>query len=108
LEESRLAYNVVFAGVLTGVGVGDGLDESVGVGVDTGNAFFIGWWECGSAKEIPAKATKTARIAADRTLPFRQQKARRRFLAIMVAIIGGFEVGFSARNRWANRAFSQA
>jgi hypothetical protein len=66
-------------GVLPGVGVGDGLDAAVGVGVDTGRAFFIGWWECGSAKETPEKATKTVRIAADWTLAFRQQEAARDF-----------------------------
>jgi hypothetical protein len=59
----------IFVGVLLGVGVGDGLGAAVGVGVDTGT-FFLGWWGLGSAKEIPAKATKTARIAADSTLAF--------------------------------------
>ena len=86
----------VFVGLATGVGVAEGLDAAVGVGVDTGRAFFIGWWERGSAKENPAKATKSARIAADRTLAFiMAAKGRRRFLAIMVAIIGGFRAGFS-------------
>jgi hypothetical protein len=59
----------IFLGVLLGVGVGDGLGAAVGVGVDTGT-FFLGWWRFGSAKETPAKATKTARIAADSTLAF--------------------------------------
>jgi hypothetical protein len=48
----------IFVGVLLGAGVGDGLDVGVGVGVDTGT--FLGWWGFGSAKEIPAKATKIA------------------------------------------------
>jgi hypothetical protein len=86
----------IFAGVLLGAGVGDGLDAAVGVGVDPGDAFFIGWWECGSAKETPAQATKTARVAADWTLAFTMAaKGRRRFLAIMAAIIGGFKTEFS-------------
>jgi Zn-dependent protease len=83
----------IFLGVLLGVGVGDGLGAAVGVGVDTGT-FFLGWWGFGSAKETPAKATKTARIAADSTLAF-IRKGRRRFSAILVAIIGGFKAEFS-------------
>ena len=86
----------IFPGVLPGVGVADGLDAAVGVGVDTGDAFFIGLWECGSAKETPAQATKTARVAADWTLAFNMAaRGHRRFLAIMVAIFGGFEAEFS-------------
>jgi hypothetical protein len=88
----------VFAGALSGVGVGDALEPAVGVAFKTGNAFFIGWWECGSAKETPAKATKTARIAVDSTPAFiRAAKGQRRFLAIMVAIFGGFKAEFSGR-----------
>src|SRR5258708_863453 len=86
----------VFAGVPPGVGIGDGLDAAVGVGVDTCTSLFIAWWECGSAKETPAKATRTARIAADSTLAFiMAAKGHGRFLATMVAIIGGFKAGFS-------------
>ena len=86
----------VFVGVALGVGVAEGFDAAVGDGVDTGRTFFIGWWECGSAKETPAKASKSARIAADSTLAFiMAAKGRRRFSAIIVAIIGGFKAGFS-------------
>lgn len=86
----------IFPGALLGVGIGDGLDAAaVGVGVDPGDAFFIGWWECGSAKETPTQATKTARVAADWNLAFTMAaKGRRRFLAIIVAIFGVSKAGF--------------
>jgi hypothetical protein len=77
----------------------------VWVGVDSSNAFFVGWWEWGSAKETPEKATKTTRIAADWTFALRQQKARRRFLAIMVAIFGGFKSRFSGSRNLTSYVF---